>query len=73
MNIDDAVCNRCGRSLDFWDKQEDFSIIKKLGYGTKYDGQRLRYRVCCSCIEDLIFECVICPTYNDDEKNGGII
>lgn len=31
-------CNKCGKKLDFWDVQEDFSMQRNLGYGSKYDG-----------------------------------
>lgn len=51
-----------------WDKQEDFSIRKQLGYGTAFDGDELDLDLCCKCMESLIDECVISPiiehTYN---------
>lgn len=55
------TCNRCGKELDIWDKQERFSIHTRLGYGTKYDGDILEINLCCSCMEKLIDECVISP------------
>ena len=55
------VCNKCGNILDYWDTQEDFSIERSLGYGTKYDGDRLKIRLCCDCMEKLIDECVVSP------------
>lgn len=56
-----ATCNKCGKVLDFWDKQENFSINTILGYGTKYDGDSLELDLCCDCMEKLIDECVISP------------
>ena len=55
------VCNKCGNTLDIWDIQEDFIIERKLGYGTKYDEQKLRLRICCKCMDKLIEECVVSP------------
>lgn len=55
-------CNRCGRELDFWDLQQDFTIHKeKLGYGTSHDGDSVHLQVCCSCFDALVDECVIDP------------
>ena len=55
------VCNKCGKVLDVWDMQEDFSINTELGFGTKYDGQRLKLRLCCQCMDKLIAGCVVNP------------
>ena len=55
------VCNLCGGELDFWDGQEDNSIEKNIGYGSRYDGMRLSLRLCCRCMDDLIERCAISP------------
>lgn len=55
------ICNLCGKELDMWDMQEDFRIRRKFGYGTQYDGDDLDLRLCCSCMEMLISECVVSP------------
>lgn len=55
------VCSKCGEELDFWDQQEDFSIHRHLGYGTKFDGSDLDIELCCVCMEELIETCAICP------------
>lgn len=57
----EITCNKCGKQLDFWDRQENFSINTRLGYGTKYDGDDLELDLCCDCMEKLIDECVISP------------
>lgn len=57
----EIICNRCGKKFDFWDTQEDFSIERNLGYGTKYDGSILELDLCCECMEKLIEDCVISP------------
>ena len=66
------ICNCCGHEMDFWDQQEDFSIIKPaLGYGTIYDGDKLELRICCSCLEKLIDQCKISPITDVSITRGG--
>ena len=61
-NIDKQICcNKCGKPFDIWDTQEDFSIDKHMGYGTKYDGDYLKLSLCCDCMEKLIEDCVVSP------------
>lgn len=55
------ACNMCGREFDMWDAQEDFTIERYLGYGTKYDGERLSLHLCCFCMEKIIDACEISP------------
>ena len=61
-----AICNKCGKKLNFWDEQEDFRIYRTLGYGTRYDGEKLRLDLCCECMEKFIEECVISPVVIND-------
>lgn len=56
-----VVCNKCGKPLDMWDTQENFSIHRHLGYGTSYDGDTLDLHLCCGCIEKLIEKCEVSP------------
>lgn len=62
----ELVCNKCGKKFDVWDTQENFAIKSKLGYGTKYDGEKLDIKFCCNCMETLIDECVISPIAEED-------
>lgn len=56
------ICNKCGREFDDWDYIENFKLKKeRLGYGTKYDSDRLDLDLCCSCVEQLIDDCKISP------------
>ena len=57
----DIICNKCGKKFDIWDTQENFSVYRRLGYGTKYDGDDLELDLCCDCMEKLIDECIISP------------
>ena len=55
-------CNKCGRELDVWDLQEDFTIsIPEIGYGSLHDGCSLELRLCCRCMDKLIDKCKISP------------
>lgn len=57
----DFYCNKCGKKLDMWDVQEDFSLQRTLGYGSRYDGDTLDLDLCCECMDKLIEECAIPP------------
>ena len=58
-------CNVCGKELDLWDKQEDSTIHKNLGYGTKYDGDTLKLKICCECMNHIIETCAQSPIITD--------
>ncbi len=51
------VCDLCGKELDFWDEQENYSIHKEVGYGSKYDGEVIDLRFCCGCFDKLVDQC----------------
>lgn len=56
-----TFCNMCGKPLDFWDVQEDFSLHRHLGYGTKNDGSVLDLHLCCDCLDKIVDKCNISP------------
>ena len=56
-----SKCNLCGRDLGFFDINEDFSWSKRLGYGTKYDGDYLDLHLCCECLEKIVDKCAVNP------------
>lgn len=60
-------CNLCGKKFDEWDKQEAFSIHRRCGYGTKYDGETIQMDICCECMNKLIEACVISPIENCED------
>lgn len=59
--VEEIICNKCGKKFDIWDAQERFAIYRRLGYGTKYDGNNLELDLCCDCMEKLVDECIISP------------
>lgn len=56
-----CTCNKCGKDFDIWDASEYFHIHQKLGFGTKFDGAKLKLHLCCSCMEEIIDSCIISP------------
>lgn len=54
-------CNHCGKLLDEWDLQEDFSIHKIVGYGSIHDGEEIELRLCCDCFDKAVEECELSP------------
>lgn len=59
--MEKIYCNKCGKRLDMWDIQNDFSINLELGYGSKYDGERVTINLCTDCIDNLIDSSVFSP------------
>lgn len=57
----EIFCNLCGKKFDFFDEQEDFSIARTIGYGSRYDMCSLRLDLCCECMDKLIEQCAISP------------
>ena len=59
-------CNCCGNQLDVFDRSEHYVFERRLGYGTKYDGELVRIRFCCDCLERLIERCAVPPFAEPD-------
>lgn len=55
------ICNHCGKELDFFDLQNDFSIHKRIGYGSVHDGDDAHMRLCSDCFDKLVEECEVSP------------
>lgn len=54
-------CSRCGKELDFFDLQQDFSIHRKIEYGSIYDGCTVDYQICCECFDKEVERCKVFP------------
>ena len=61
-----TVCNMCGKTFDGWDEQENFSIYRTIGYGSRHDGEILSLDLCCDCMDKLIDMCSISPVEDHD-------
>lgn len=60
-------CNGCGRELDFWDLQQNFTIHKRVEYGSIYDGSLVDLRLCCECFDSLVQACKLPPIHGAAE------
>lgn len=59
-------CNFCSKEFDEWDELSDFTIHKKIGYGSHYDGEEVCLRLCCDCFDRIVGGCMINPILGDD-------
>ena len=66
---DKRVCNYCGKELDLFDLQEDFSIHRQhIGYGSIHDGDNVDLQLCCDCFDKLVSECNVSPIEEVDDE-----
>lgn len=62
------ICNYCGKELDFYDFQGDFTIHKQqIEYGSIHDGDSVHLQLCCDCFDKLVEDCKVNPI---DEANS---
>lgn len=52
-------CNMCGKEFDMWDEQENFCFTHYVGYGSKYDFNKVDLKLCCDCF-DKVMDFIIC-------------
>lgn len=62
------VCNRCGKALDIFDLQQDFTIHKQVQYGSMHDGCYADYHLCCDCFDRTVGECKVSPIKEVDAE-----
>lgn len=60
-------CNICGKDLDLFDMQEDFTIHRRVGYGSKYDLNEIKICFCCGCFDRIVDSCKISPLIGECE------
>lgn len=58
---DKQVCNLCGKELDFFDRQENFTIHTRIGYGSVHDGDKVHLQFCCDCFDKVVAMCAVSP------------
>lgn len=61
------ICNKCGKKMDEYDIQERLAVYQQLGYGSKFDGERVEIDLCCECFDRIIEECKISPIIHMNE------
>lgn len=47
-------CTMCDKPFDVCDEQEDFSFLRYIGYGSKYDMNKLEMHLCCGCFDKVM-------------------
>lgn len=62
------LCNICGKELDFFDRQANLTIHKRLGYGSVHDGSSVHLKLCCDCFDKLVNACKVSPI--SDKPDG---
>lgn len=63
-------CNFCGKEMDDFDVLSDFTIAKKIGYGSIHDGETVDFRMCCVCFDRVTHACVISPFIEDGDDDA---
>lgn len=48
------VCNMCGKEFTEIDDFSGLKVNGMLGYGSKYDGDRIELNLCCDCMDTVI-------------------
>lgn len=61
-------CNICGKELDFWDMQEDFSFERSIGYGSIHDGSKVSIKLCCDCFDKILDSILLICEINPIEE-----
>ena len=64
-------CTMCGSELDEWDKIQNYSFNKYIGYGSKYDTETVDVKFCCHCFDKIVDYVIenstLCPFRNLEE------
>lgn len=58
---DNKVCNVCGKHLEVLDRDPDYTIGIRMGYGTDHDLEYAEIHMCCECLDKLVGSCVVNP------------
>lgn len=56
-----VYCNCCGKEFGTYDYFVTNPISFCVGYGSKYDGERVQLDICVACLDKLIDSCEISP------------
>ena len=61
LDLEKQICNHCGKELDVFDLQQDFTIHRKIEYGSSYDGCIVHLQLCCDCFDKTVEACKVNP------------
>lgn len=59
-------CTLCGKKMNEFEESGGIFIDQYMGYGSKYDMERVTIRLCNKCADNLISKCTISPFYDVD-------
>lgn len=54
IDFEPTTCTMCGKVFDNWDYQENFCFEHLIGYGSKYDCERLKLNLCIDCFDTVL-------------------
>jgi len=57
--MEKIFCNICGKEFDEFDMQEGFGFDYHIGYGSKFDGERIKIVFCCDCFDKIVDEYIL--------------
>lgn len=66
-------CNKCGNVFMQYEHNgeainvQGFAVFGDIGYGSKYDGESIRMRICQDCMDKLIESCAVSPIVGDNK------
>ena len=61
LGLKKQICNHCGKELDIFDLQQEFTIHRKIEYGSSYDGCIVHLQLCCDCFDKMVESCKVNP------------
>lgn len=54
IDFEPTKCTMCSNVFDNWDYQENFCLDYHIGYGSKYDCNRLKLNLCIDCFDKVL-------------------
>ena len=61
-------CNLCGGPMDTLDRYANIRFNGRLGYGSRFDGEKMNLRLCIDCMDALIKSCAIDPIVEEARR-----
>ena len=68
-----TICNICGKEFDMWDQQEGFGLHYHVGYGSRFDGDRILVDMCCDCFDELMDTYILPKCKISPLEDGGAV
>lgn len=54
VDFEPTTCHMCGKIFDEWDYRENFCFDYHIGYGSKYNINRLKLNLCIDCFDKVL-------------------